>query len=198
MYNIIYIMNQWITFVKDYAQKNNLSYGCAISKPECKINYQKMKNNKKIASDPNYIKTMKENKKNIAEQLKETVGMMNNDINQNIAKKIDDIKTYNVQMINRKKVKRAVNNQLKETVGMMSNDVNVNEKPKMTKLRVKKKKVIVEPEPMPKVIEEVKKKGRGRPVKYSTVEEKKAMKLKQTLASNKKKRDERKNKVTVI
>ena len=33
--------NRWIEFVKDYASKHKLSYGCAISKPECKIAYRK-------------------------------------------------------------------------------------------------------------------------------------------------------------
>jgi hypothetical protein len=197
-------MNQWVTFVKEYAKKHNLSYGCAISKPECKSDYQKMKNNKKIESNPNHIENIKVKsyKKNVGNQLKETVGMMNNDVNLNVLKKLDDIKTHNVEMINKRKEKRKVNNQLKETVGMMTNDVNVNEKPKMMKLRVKKKKMIIPPEPIPEVIEEIKevttKKPRGRPVKYHSIEEKKAMKLKQTLASNKKKRQERKNKVTVI
>jgi hypothetical protein len=31
--------NKWITFVKEYAAKHNISYGCAISKPECKQEY---------------------------------------------------------------------------------------------------------------------------------------------------------------
>jgi hypothetical protein len=194
-------MNQWVTFVKDYAKKHNLSYGCAISKPECKSDYQKMKNNKKIESNPNHIENIKVKsyKKNVGNQLKETVGMMNNDVNLNVLKKLDDIKTHNVEMINKRKEKRKVNKQLKETVGMMSNDVNVNEKPKMMKLRVKKKKMVIPPEPIAEEIKEVTtKKPRGRPVKYHSIEEKKAMKLKQTLASNKKKRQERKTKVTVI
>lgn len=33
--------NRWIDFVKEYAAKNNISYGCAISKPECKELYKK-------------------------------------------------------------------------------------------------------------------------------------------------------------
>jgi hypothetical protein len=33
--------NKWIEHVKAFASKNNLSYGCAISKPECKSSYQK-------------------------------------------------------------------------------------------------------------------------------------------------------------
>jgi len=33
--------NRWVEFVKKWASKNNLSYGCAISKPECKAAYKK-------------------------------------------------------------------------------------------------------------------------------------------------------------
>ncbi len=39
---IVYTMpNQWIQFVRDYASANNLSYGCALSKPEIKEEYRK-------------------------------------------------------------------------------------------------------------------------------------------------------------
>lgn len=34
-------MNKWTTFVKEWAAKNNLSYGCAMTKPECKDEYRK-------------------------------------------------------------------------------------------------------------------------------------------------------------
>ena len=33
--------NKWILFVKKWSAKNNMSYGCAISKPECKAAYKK-------------------------------------------------------------------------------------------------------------------------------------------------------------
>lgn len=32
--------NNWITHIKDYAQRHGLSYGCALSKPECKAEYR--------------------------------------------------------------------------------------------------------------------------------------------------------------
>jgi hypothetical protein len=34
--------NKWITFVKDWATKNNTTYGCALSKPEMKSEYQQL------------------------------------------------------------------------------------------------------------------------------------------------------------
>jgi len=33
--------NRWTEFVKQYASANDLSYGCALSKPECKASYRK-------------------------------------------------------------------------------------------------------------------------------------------------------------
>lgn len=44
-------MNKWTTFVKEWAAKNNLSYGCAMTKPECKEEYSK--------ANPKQIKTPK-------------------------------------------------------------------------------------------------------------------------------------------
>lgn len=32
--------NNWVNFVKQFAADNNLSYGCALSKPECKEQYR--------------------------------------------------------------------------------------------------------------------------------------------------------------
>jgi hypothetical protein len=43
--------NKWTTFVKEWAAKNNLSYGCAMTKPECKDEYRK--------ANPKPIKTPK-------------------------------------------------------------------------------------------------------------------------------------------
>ena len=33
--------NPWIEHVKDFAKRNNVSYGCAISMSECKSSYAK-------------------------------------------------------------------------------------------------------------------------------------------------------------
>lgn len=33
----------WIQHIKDFAAQNNLSYGCAMSKPECKASYVSVK-----------------------------------------------------------------------------------------------------------------------------------------------------------
>ena len=47
--------NPWITHVKEFAKRNNVSYGCAISMPECKNNY--------IQIDKQPVVTNKEDRK---------------------------------------------------------------------------------------------------------------------------------------
>jgi len=34
------MVSQWILHIKDYAQRHNLSYGSALSKPECSAEYR--------------------------------------------------------------------------------------------------------------------------------------------------------------
>jgi hypothetical protein len=50
--------NPWVIHVKEWSKANNVSYGCAISKPECKEAYQKKKNktNREIAKKPASIR----------------------------------------------------------------------------------------------------------------------------------------------
>ena len=44
--------NAWITHVRKYATENNISYGCALSTPECKEEYRKK------TAQPNYSKQL--------------------------------------------------------------------------------------------------------------------------------------------
>jgi len=59
-------MNPWIVHVKKYAKKNNLSYGCAISDPECakeyKMNKGKPKEDEAVSIRKGLIKLLKKNK----------------------------------------------------------------------------------------------------------------------------------------
>ena len=50
--------NPWIIHVKEWSKANNLSYGCAIGKQECKEAYQKKKNkiNLEMAKKPASIR----------------------------------------------------------------------------------------------------------------------------------------------
>ena len=40
----------WIQHIKDFAAQNNLSYGCAMSKPECKASYKSKKESASLKS----------------------------------------------------------------------------------------------------------------------------------------------------
>ena len=37
------MVNQWITHVKEFSKKHNIAYGCAVSNPKCKEEYQNKK-----------------------------------------------------------------------------------------------------------------------------------------------------------
>ena len=40
-------INPWIEHIKNYAKKNNITYGCALSLPDCKNTYKKKSEKKK-------------------------------------------------------------------------------------------------------------------------------------------------------
>jgi hypothetical protein len=55
--------NQWVSHVKQFAADNNLSYGCALSKPECKETYRaKYGVSKKLSKKDNIQKMGAEDK----------------------------------------------------------------------------------------------------------------------------------------
>lgn len=111
-------MTAWTEHIKDFAKRKGMTYGCALSDPECKAEYH--------AKRPPKL-----NKK-----------------------------------------------EKKEVAGMEAQDINVAQK-----------------ENIQMTIEE-KKKGRGRPKKYETDEERKKAKSAKTIESNKRKRAEKKAKAT--
>jgi predicted metal-binding transcription factor (methanogenesis marker protein 9) len=61
MFDIIFfdiiMVNPWILHVKQFAKKNNLQYGCAISNPECAKEY---KMNKGKVKDDEAVKLRKD------------------------------------------------------------------------------------------------------------------------------------------
>ena len=44
--------NPWILHIKAFASKNNITYGCALSDPQCKSSYKKGAPSKIVASSP--------------------------------------------------------------------------------------------------------------------------------------------------
>lgn len=50
--------NKWIEHVRAFAKKNNIAYGCAISNPDCKSSYNKVKSPQKVKSDNTEINNL--------------------------------------------------------------------------------------------------------------------------------------------
>jgi len=53
--------NKWVEHVKSYARKHNLSYGCAISEPNCKKSYHDGKNVPPLETPMRTSRVMKAN-----------------------------------------------------------------------------------------------------------------------------------------
>ena len=51
--------NAWVEHIKKYAKDNNVSYGCALSMPDCKASYQKTKESKPTTKESKEIKETK-------------------------------------------------------------------------------------------------------------------------------------------
>jgi hypothetical protein len=156
-------MSKWIQHIREFAKEKGLTYGCALSDPDCSITYQAKKLRKKTSVSSNRVG------------------------------------------LNAKLNNKFVQNQLKETTGMMKEDVNVAKKPKIVVTGAKrpKKKLIIEEEeevrprantlPTEETLaERAKKPRKARTPKYTTEEERKKAKLEQTLASNKRRYEEKK------
>ena len=72
--------NPWVEHIKKYAKDNNLSYGCALSTPECKNTYRKPsskpKQKKECKTDCKTCKTCKVNKEPIKQYTQEELLIM--------------------------------------------------------------------------------------------------------------------------
>ena len=93
--------NPWIIHVKEWSKANNLSYGCAIGKQECKEAYQKKKNkiNLEMAKKPASIRQAFPKRKTTAvskEAPKEAPKVSNKKVSKTeidkIAKDIEDLR----------------------------------------------------------------------------------------------------------
>jgi len=52
--------NSWVDFVKKYSKQNNISYGCAVSKLDCKNKYQEYKKSTKGKNIKNKLNNLNE------------------------------------------------------------------------------------------------------------------------------------------
>ena len=170
--------NRWTEFVKDWASKNNTTYGCALSKPDCKNAYHKK-----------YPKPLTKKQQKEREGL-ERGSMGQEDINRARPKPKKEAKEafkMTAEDISSRKANKEWNKQAQENIRMSIEDVNVAKKPK------KKKPVFIVEEDDEEVVEAPTTAGkRGRKPKYATAEERKQAKREQTLASNKRMADMRK------
>jgi hypothetical protein len=155
--------NRWIEHVREFAKRNNTTYACAISTPECKEEYrkkygsrkkltQKQEREKMGAEDRPAPAPAKKERPKPAPELKERWAMTSEDI---LSKKM-----------NEEEKKRLV-----EISRMMGEDFNVAKKPENIQMEM---------------VEIPTKKSRGRPKKYSSAEEARKAKYEQTTASKKK------------
>ena len=156
-------MSTWVNHIREFAKSKGITYGCALSDPECSISYQakKLSDIRKKASNTANKQALnsKLNKRFVVNQLKETLSMQAQDYDAPVDK----------TLMASKKNKKMVQRQLVESLGMRAQDFDapvslVNKKPR-----------------------------KARPPKYATEEEKKNAKRKQTLESNKRRYHEKKN-----
>ena len=208
----------WTNFVKSFAKENNISYGCALSMPDCSALYRdKYGNPKKVSqkkerermgaedinriiSPPkqtpqrkqqNSVIKQKLNKKNLQKQLVETMGMTAEDVNVNPVQDIAG--NFVVGTTNRP---RAYTLPTDETLERERAGMTAEDKPKKKSRGGRKKgsknksKVVTENIAM--VIEEIKQKvNRGRPKKYATQEEARKAKIANTIAGAKKRKEKK-------
>jgi hypothetical protein len=64
-------MSKWTDFVKQYATKNNKSYGCALSDPNCSKEYHEKYNKKNLA--PKTLQEVLKIRAKIAEDSKKSI-----------------------------------------------------------------------------------------------------------------------------
>jgi hypothetical protein len=185
---IIYNMTIWTDFVKSYAKANNISYGCALSEPDCSASYKRKYGVKKPLG-----------------KKKELESMGAEDINRIIAPpKQTPQRKQQTSTLKQKLNKKNTQNQLVETIGMMAEDINRNpiqdiagnfiDVPAKKSKGGRKKGSKNKPkgENITMVIEEVvQPKGRGRPKKYATAEEARKAKIANTIAGAKKRKEKR-------
>jgi len=190
---IIYNMTIWTDFVKSFAKEHNITYGCALSDPDCSAGYKAKYGVKKPLGKKKEIKSM-----------------MAEDINRVIAPPIktpERKKKFSAfkSSLKQKQNKTKLQNQLVETMGMMAEDINrfpvqdiagnfvpVAKKSKVGRKKGSKNKSKSVLENISMVIEEVKqKKNRGRPKKYATAEEARKAKIANTIASAKRRKEKK-------
>ena len=157
-------MTAWTDFVRDFAKRNNLTYGCALSDPNCSAEYKAKKPTKGA-------KTKKEKNEN------ESMGAEDTLAEQKAKRKAHKDRTTSLKAkVNKKQVEK----QLVESVGMLGEDKDAPAPPS---------RAVSQSDPT--TTAPAKKKA-GRPKKYATAEEAKEAKKVKTIESNNRRREAKK------
>lgn len=133
--------NAWTNHVKQFAKENNLSYGCALSNPQCSASYKS-------------------------------------------AKPVKPKSTFS-KLPNLAPLGPRVVMPTKSAVPMSSFFASALDEPVKKQMKISHPKIIVDFIPPPAS------KGRGRPPVYTTADERKKAKFAMTVASNKRRREEK-------
>ena len=200
--------NRWIEFVKEFASKNNLTYGCAVSTPACKEEYRKKygvgkkvsqkKEREQMGEEEVRGKKVRSAEEEERKRLVEMSRMMGEDVKP--ARPTDLM----VQALREAgKDPSAYLEMLKKRTLVVPPAVRatpIQYKPKaITEVppKPKRKLIIEEEEPEQNITMEIAevapaKRSRGRPKKYATAEEAKKAKYAQTTASKRRKKEKMK------
>jgi hypothetical protein len=206
--------NKWIQHVKEFASKNNISYACAISTPECKNEYRaKYGNRKKLSkSKEKQLMEMEDIDAKPKGKKKHPIPK-----GETLEEAIPTQAKPPIQLKIKEKPKKKPSSEAKERMAMTSEDISSRiqrdkgnelearysmgaeefqtkkylkdlEKEKSNRLRELSRMMGEDyrPAPAPAPAPEPAKKQRGRPKKYSTPEEAQKAKREKTMESNKK------------
>jgi hypothetical protein len=117
--------NKWVLFVKEWAAKKGISYPCAVSTPECRNEYQKLKT----------LEKKKENKKKKPSSVedeermkKDKLSMLEEDVRSQLLRQTEKTKGLKKKLTKELKEKQEEKRRNIEMSRMMGEDINVSKK----------------------------------------------------------------------
>jgi hypothetical protein len=135
--------NRWIEFVRRWAAKADISYACAISKPECRAEYQAKYGNRKklprkteremMGAEDIRSRAVENKTKQVS---KDRLGMLQEDIISQLARKADKTKELRGKMVKELKEKQEEKKRNIEMSRMMGEDRNIAKKKKKKPLLI--------------------------------------------------------------
>jgi len=162
--------NRWTDHVKAFARKNNLSYMCAMSNPECSASYKGVKAVKAVKAKG---LTKKEKQENITMSMEDKPVIARRESLEDIFESATPIEGFSSPAIravlkNKGSLNKALDSKIADQQGMLAEDVN-------------------------RVIPDTKGKKAGRPKKYADPEEARKAKIANTTKRAKERKVEKKD-----